>query len=151
MTNETLKIRIAKTGDYSACLPLFMSLHRGDLGPSFQSVFEDYVNGEDGIVLVAEQSQNVIGILAGSYHLDIDWEGKTAKIDAIIINERCRRKGIGTRLTKYFIRKARNDGCKAVKSRVNTKNLTAQSFHESLDFERANTYEYFLDLPKKPK
>lgn len=146
MENRSLKIRIAKASDYSACLPLFITLHRGDIGPSFKVIFEDYVNREDGLVLIAEQADSVIGILAGSYHLDIDWEGNTAKIDAIIVDERFRRKGIGTRLAEYFTRKAKNDDCKAVKSRINTKNVIAQSFHESLGFVRANTYEYYLDF-----
>jgi ribosomal protein S18 acetylase RimI-like enzyme len=76
--------------------------------------------------------------------MDIDWEGKTARIEAIIVDEKHRRTGIGKRLTHHFFTLAKGQACKAVKSRVNTKNRTAQKFHESLGFERADTYEYNL-------
>jgi len=87
-----------------------------------------------------------MGVLAGSYHLDIDWEGRTAKIDAIIVNGAYRRKGIGRALAKQFIVMTKRKNCKAVKSRINTKNVIAQKFHEVLRFTKADTYEYFLDL-----
>ena len=148
MKHEPFTIRKAKANDFSACLPLFKSLYHGDIGPDFNHTFEDFVNNKESTVLLAEKSSKVIGILIGSYHLDIDWEGKIAKIDAIIINENFRRSGIGKKLTNYFIVEARDRKCKAVVSRVNRKNRIAKIFHTSLGFARANTYEYILDLQK---
>jgi ribosomal protein S18 acetylase RimI-like enzyme len=146
MKDEPFIIRKAKANDFSACLPLFKSLYHGDIGPDFKHTFEDFVNNHESIVLLAEQSNKVIGILMGSYHLDIDWEGKTAKIDAIIINENSRRTGIGKRLMNHFITEAKDRKCKAVVSRVNKENRIAQIFHENLGFTKANTCEYILDL-----
>jgi len=78
--------------------------------------------------------------------MDIDLEGRTARIDAIVVGEKHRRTGVGGQLAKELIELVRRRGCKAVKSRVNRKNGVAQRFHESLGFGRADTYEYALDF-----
>jgi ribosomal protein S18 acetylase RimI-like enzyme len=142
-------IRKAKVGDYSLCLHLLTSLYHGDIGAGFKSVFESYVVGDNNAVLLARSEDGVIGILVGSYQMDIDWEGKTARIEAIIVDKKHRRAGIGEQLARCFILLAEKQKCKAVKSRVNRKNTRAQSFHESLGFVRADTYEYVLDFPSK--
>ena len=98
------------------------------------------------MVLLAQSRREVVGILIGSCQMDIDWEGRTARIDAIVVSEKLRRTGIGRQLAKSFIKLAQRQGCKAVKSRVNVKNAGAQRFHETLGFARADTYEYTLDL-----
>ena len=144
------KIREAKVDDYSACLPLLTALYHGDIGPDFRRTFEDFVESEYGIVLIAENTK-VLGVLVGSYHMDIDWEGKTAKIDALIVDEPYRKQGTGTELMRYFLAEARRKDCKAVKSRINTENFVAQEFHKTLGFTKAKTYEYFLDFAHPPE
>ena len=79
MKNELVKIRTGKISDYFLCLPLFKTLYHGDIGSNFQQIFEDYV--EEGVIFIAEKHDKVIGVLAGSFQLDIDWEGKTIKLD----------------------------------------------------------------------
>jgi ribosomal protein S18 acetylase RimI-like enzyme len=146
MRKKYASIHEAKVNDYSMCLPLFETLYHGDIGPDFKQTFESYVNNEDGVVLLAEHSNRTIGILVGSYHLDIDWEGRTAKVDALIVDESYRKKGIGKRLVQHFIAIARRKQCKAIKSRINRRNVVAQKFHRSLGFTEAGTYEYFQDF-----
>ncbi len=146
MTISRMTIRNAEVGDYSRCLPLFTLLYHGDIGTDFKKTFESYITGHDSMVLLAQTRSGVVGILVGSCQMDIDWEGRTARIDAIIVGEKHRRTGIGRQLAEEFIKLAQRRGCKAVKSRVNTKNEGAQGFHESLGFARADTYEYTLDL-----
>jgi ribosomal protein S18 acetylase RimI-like enzyme len=146
MVMSKTTIRKAVVGDYSSCLPLLTSLYHGDIGQDFRKAFESYVAGKSSVVLLAHSRGEIVGILIGSYQMDIDWEGKTARIDAIVVNEKKRRKGIGEKLAQSFVTLARRQRCKAVKSRVNMKNQVAQRFHESLGFARANTYEYTLDF-----
>ena len=146
VTTGGITIRNAEVGDYSRCLPLLTLLYHGDIGRDFKKTFTSYVRDGDGMVLLAQTRREVVGILIGSCRIDIDWEGRTARIDAIVVDEGHRRKGIGGRLARNFIKSAQRKGCKAVKSRVNTKNEGAQGFHESLGFARADTYEYALDL-----
>lgn len=146
MKKQFARVGTAKVNDYLECLPLFTTLYHGDIGPNFKQTFEDFVNNEDGVVLLAEYSNKVIGVLVGSFHLDIDWEGKIAKIDALIVDKARRKKGIGKKLAQHFITMARRKQCKAIKSRINRKNIVAQKFHKSLGFTEADTYEYFLDF-----
>lgn len=146
MATRKTVIRKAKVGDYSRCLPLLTSLYHGDIGADFKNTFGSFITGDSSVVLLAQSPSGVIGILIGSYQIDIDWEGKTARIDAIVVDEKHRRTGIGKQLAHYFITLAEEQKCKAVKSRVNRKNEQAQKFHESLGFARADTYEYMLDF-----
>lgn len=147
MTTGKTIIRKAKIGDYSRCLPLLTSLYHGDIGADFKNAFESFATSDNSLVLLAQSNGQVVGVLIGSWQMDIDWEGKTARIDAIIVDEKHRITGIGKQLANYFVTEARGQRCKAVKSRVNRKNKGAQKFHEKLGFARANTYEYVLDFP----
>jgi L-amino acid N-acyltransferase YncA len=144
MTDEQPTIRSAEIADYSACLPFFKLLYHGDIGTDFKLVFKCYV--KEGTILLAEASGRLLGILVGSYSLDIDWEGRIAKIDAVIVDENHRMKGIGKKLVESFLSAARKQNCKAIKSRVNVANVISQKFHEELGFSRADTYEYFSEL-----
>lgn len=146
MKKKHASIREAKVDDYPVCLPLFETLYHGDIGPDFKQTFESYVSNEDDVVLLAEHSNKTIGILVGSCHLDIDWEGRTAKVDALIVDESYRKKGIGKKLVQRFIAIARKKHCKAIKSRINRKNVVAQKFHKHLGFTEADTYEYLQDF-----
>jgi ribosomal protein S18 acetylase RimI-like enzyme len=140
-------IRRAKCDDFSLCLPLLPSLYHGDIGPDFRLTFDSYASRDGGVVLLVQHQDQVIGILIGSFQTDIDWEGKTARIDAIVVQEDCRRAGIGVQLAEGFIALAGEHGCKAIKSPVNVSNQTARGFHESFGFARTDTYEYVLDIP----
>jgi len=146
MKKQSVTFRMAETSDYRVCLPLFEALYHGDIGPRFKQTFESFVSNEGSLVLLAEYSNKVIGVLVGSYHLDIDGEGNIAKVDALIVDQKLRKKGIGRKLMCHFITMARRKKCKAIKSRINRKNIVAQKFHESLRFTEANTFEYFLDF-----
>jgi ribosomal protein S18 acetylase RimI-like enzyme len=146
MKNKSPNIRTAKPDDYYSCMPLLSVLYHGDIGPDFKQTFESFIKNRDCTVLLAEHSSKVIGVLIGSCHIDIDFEGKTAKIDALIVDEAFRRKQIGRSLLCRFVMWARKKHCKALRSRVNMKNKTAQSFHENLGFTKAKTCEYILEL-----
>jgi ribosomal protein S18 acetylase RimI-like enzyme len=63
---KTVEIRVGELADYSACLPLFSLLYHGDIGADFKHTFEEFVENEDGVVLLAERSGKVVGVLVGS-------------------------------------------------------------------------------------
>jgi ribosomal protein S18 acetylase RimI-like enzyme len=146
MGNRSAAIREAKPEDYDACLPLLTLLYHGDIGPDFKSSFEDYVNSENSVVLISECYGRVRAVLIGSHCLDIDWEGETARIDALVVDEKHRRTGIGRELVNHFTKLSKKRNCKAIKSRVNARNEAAQRFHERLGFKKADTHEYFIDF-----
>jgi ribosomal protein S18 acetylase RimI-like enzyme len=139
-------IREAGVGDYSRCFPLLDSLYHGEIGEDLQKTFESYLRSDNAIVLIAVSRYRAVGVLIGSLQMDIDWEGMTAKIDAIAVSREHRGMGIGRHLVNRFVTLAQRRGCKAVKSRVGTKNRASCRFHESLGFSKAPTFEYMLDL-----
>lgn len=146
MDKPGVTIRIANAKDYAKCLPLLTSLYRGDIGPDFRQIFRDYVTETEGVILLAESPDDLVGILVGSFHLDIDWEGRTSRIDAIVVKDAGRRMGTASKLAQCFAEMAKRRNCRAMKSRINTRNVAGQRFHESLGFTKANTYEYVLDF-----
>lgn len=146
--NKTLKltVRSATPNDFERCFPLLEQLYHSDIGPHLNEAFSKFARSKRSCVLMAEQHGKTLGVLIGNYNLDIDWEGNVAKIQALIVEEKNRKKGIGKRLVQRFLQKARQNGCCAVRSRVNRKNKTACLFHEKLGFWQAETYEYILEL-----
>lgn len=141
-----LTVRDATPDDFDKCFPLLEQLYHGDTGSKFKEVFNKLARSKRSYVMVAERHGRTLGVLIGSYYLDIDWEGKVAKIQALIVEEKHRKKGIGKKLVQHFIEKAKQNGCRAVRSRINRKNKNACSFHEKLGFWKAETYEYILEL-----
>lgn len=143
---EKLAVRNAMPDDFDRCFPLLEQLYHGDIGINVKEVFNKLVKNKRSCVMMAEQCGKTLGVLIGSYYLDIDWEDMVAKIQALIVEDKHRNKGIGKRLVQQFLERAKQKGCRAVTSRVNRKNQTARLFHEKLGFEEAETYEYILEL-----
>lgn len=141
-----LTVRDATPDDFDKCFPLLEQLYHGDIGSNFKEVFNRFARGKRSCVIMAEQHGKTLGVLIGSYYLDIDWEGKVAKIQALIVEEKHRKKRIGKKLVQHFTQKAKQNGCRAVRSRINRKNKNACLFHEKLGFWEAETYEYILEL-----
>lgn len=141
-----LTVRDATADDFDRCFPLLEQLYHGDIGNNFKEAFNKLAMSKISCVIMADQHGKTLGVLIGSYYLDMDWEGKVAKIQALIVEEKHRKKGIGKKLVQHFIQKARQNGCRAVRSRINRKNKNACLFHEKLGFWEAETYEYILEL-----
>jgi ribosomal protein S18 acetylase RimI-like enzyme len=111
MLNNELKIRQATTKDWRRTLPLFVRLYPGDIGPDLRKVFTILAMSKESLVLIAEQNQGSVGALVGNYYLDIDWEGKIAKLQAIIVDEKHQNRGIGKKLLQHFLTYAKKNNC----------------------------------------
>jgi ribosomal protein S18 acetylase RimI-like enzyme len=145
-TKNNLTIRHATAKDWDKILPLFEQLYHGDIGPDLRKVFVHFTRDKESLVLIAEQNKKPVGTLVSNYYTDIDWEGKTAKLQAIIVDKKHRNKKIGKKLLQNLLTEAKKHNCKAITSRVNRKNKTARLFHEKLNFEKTQTNEYILQL-----
>jgi ribosomal protein S18 acetylase RimI-like enzyme len=146
MTSDKLTIRQATPKDWKKILPLFTQLYHGDIGPDLKKVFTTLTTSKKNSVLIAEQNEKAVGALIGSYYLDIDWEGKIAKLQAIIVDKKHQGKGIGKKLFHHFQTQAKGNNCRAITARVNRKNKQARGFYEKLNLEEAETNEYILEL-----
>jgi ribosomal protein S18 acetylase RimI-like enzyme len=143
---KQLTIRKATPKDWNKILPLFKQLYHDDIGPNLKNTFTKLTKNNENITLIAEQNQKLLGALIANYYMDLDWEGKTAKLQAIIVDQKHRNKGIGKKLLQHLLTQAKQNNCRAITARVNRKNKIARLFYEKLDFEEARTNEYTLEL-----
>jgi len=109
-------------------------------------VFIKLTQNKESITLIAEQNQKFLGALLANYYLDLDWEGKPAKLQAIIVDKKHQNQGIGRKLIQQFLTQAKENNCQAVTARVNRKNKKANNFYKKQNFEESETNEYILEL-----
>lgn len=146
MQKVALKIRQATSHNWEKILPLFTQLYHGDIGLNLQKTFTHLSKSKQTCALVAEQDEKLVGSVIGNYYIDLDWEGKTAKLQAIIVDEKHRNRRIGKKLFQHFLIQAKENNCRAISARVNRKNRKASNFYETLNFEEAKTNEDILEL-----
>jgi N-acetylglutamate synthase-like GNAT family acetyltransferase len=105
-----IQVREAGNDDLEAVLSLLELLYKGDVGGDFGALVEEYVNSPDHLVLLAVRERPV-GVLVGSYRLDIDFECRAGLVDAVVVSESSRQKGVGRALLLRFRDWARRKGC----------------------------------------
>lgn len=95
-------IRSAREKDFNHIISLLTVLYKDDIGQGLKDIVREYVSFSTHCVLIAIAGNQVVGILIGSYRLDIDYECRAGFIDAIIVDEKMRNHGIGKKLMKQF-------------------------------------------------
>ena len=68
-------------------------------------------NTEKGTILVAEEDNNVVGVITLSYPVAIRCGGRYALIEEFIVSEQMRGKGVGGKLLEAAIREATSKNC----------------------------------------
>ena len=106
-----VKLRIATRDDVGDMMPLFLDLYKRDIGAHFSDVLEEYIGSDSHLVAVAIADARIVGLLIGSYRLDIDYECRAGFIDAIVVDEAYRMQGTGKRLVRNFAEWAKTKGC----------------------------------------
>jgi len=67
-----VEMRTANPGDTEDMMPLLRSLYKGDIGPHFTDVLQEYTASDSHLVVVAAADSRIVALLIGSYRLDID-------------------------------------------------------------------------------
>jgi len=88
-----------------------------------------FTDAYDKIIIVAENSNNVIGFVEGIPISDKEW-----LINALAVLPNYRRKGIGQELVKRLISNLKNKGWKKVSLYVRSNNIPAIKFYQKLGF-----------------
>ena len=108
MTHVT--IRPAERADLEPIISLLRVLYKNDVGQELSGLVQEYLDSPSHLVLLAMRDRP-IGVLIGSYRLDIDYECRAGLVDAIVVEESVRNQGIGRNLVRAFTRWARRRGC----------------------------------------
>jgi GNAT superfamily N-acetyltransferase len=106
-----IQLRTAMKDELPKLIPLFHDLYRGDIGANFLNIVQEYIDSDSHLVAVATVDGAVIGVLVGSYRLDIDYECRAGFVDAVVVHQDYRNRGIGKRLVEHFAEWAKNRGC----------------------------------------
>jgi len=103
-------IRSADRADLEPIISLLRVLYKNDVGQELSGLVQEYLDSPSHLVLLAMRDRP-IGVLIGSYRLDIDYECRAGLVDAIVVEESVRNQGIGRSLVRAFTRWARDRGC----------------------------------------
>ena len=106
-----VELRAASSHEIPDLMPLLRDLYREDIGPYFTDVLGEYIDSANHIVTVAASNVGIVGVLVGSYRLDIDHECRAGFVDAIVVAEEFRGRGIGKRMLRYFAQWAQSRQC----------------------------------------
>ena len=109
MTTD-VTIRPAQPADSESIVSLLRVLYKGDVGDGLIGLVQEYLNSPSHLVLLAIR-ERPIGVLIGSYRLDVDYECRAGLVDAIVIEESVRSQKIGRTLVREFTQWARDRGC----------------------------------------
>lgn len=151
-------IEIPNINDYSKINTLAVKLHdihvkwRPDIFVHSDVIFEvEELKQliEDKYIFVARENEDIVGyILIGPIKEGTKNGYKYRKelpIEAMIVDENLRGKGIGTKLLEHVIKIANENNCTAVRLTVNEENNSARYVYEKLGMKVKNI-AYTLDL-----
>lgn len=125
-----LTVKSAVKADLEDVMILLHVLYKGDVGSQLANIVEEYIDSDRHIVFVGFHNDSPVGILIGTYRLDIDYECRVGFVDAIVVDENMRQQGIGKRLMEEFSGWAKHRDCTVLQ--VLNGNRT---FFEGIGFE----------------
>ncbi len=150
-------IRIANTNDLERLCALFKELHSFHVGINpqkfripddefFRKEITDYLNSNEWITLVHENSEGIDGYAVfKAFNVDSPDENprRICYVHHFMISENSRRKGAGTELFTKIQEMARKVNCDCVRFGVNAANAGAIAFYEKMGMTPATiTMEY---------
>lgn len=106
----TITIRPAKAADEDRCLALLSMLRQAPPEPAWGTVFRQLLDGERGIVLVADEDGALLGSAALSFNLAMRYGGIYAQLEELIVDPAARGRSLGGMLLEAAIAAARDKG-----------------------------------------
>jgi N-acetylglutamate synthase-like GNAT family acetyltransferase len=129
-----VELRVATKQDISELMVTLRELYesRGEgLGANFSDLLEEFVVSDTHLVMLGLVDGSIAGALVGSYRLDIDYECRAGFIDAIVVRQNQRRRGVGRALVSEFAKWAADRGATALQV-LNGR----REFFEGIGFEQ---------------
>ena len=126
---ENIDIRLAINGDY-----LWLNEHDGHIS---DNVLKDKIEKKE--IYIVEKDNEIIGWL----RYNLFWDN-IPFMNMIYFLEEYRKKGIGTKLVKYWENEMKQMGYKNVLTSTQS-NEEAQHFYRKLDYKEIGGFKYFND------
>jgi len=126
-----MTLRTATREDIGDMMPLFDNLYRGCIDPGFPDILEELILSDAHLVVLAIADASVVGVLVGSYRVDIDYECRAGFIDAVVVRRDWRARGVGPALLGEFARWAQSRGATVLQAlNCRRKSFEAIGFRE---------------------
>lgn len=103
---------------------------------AFAQSFDHLIVQDDALLLVADESDRLLGYLLGFDHCTLFANGRVSWIEEIMVRDHSRRRGHGRDLTVQFEHWARSRGSKLVALATRR----AAPFYRALGYEESATY-----------
>jgi GNAT superfamily N-acetyltransferase len=150
MTASSLLIRPATVADLPAVLALYAQPGTDDGEvlsiPEAERVFARFARYPDYTLYAAERSGAVVGTFALLMMDNLGHLGApSAIVEDVMVAPDVHGHGIGQRMMRFAIARARERGCYKVTLSSNLKRERAHAFYEQLGFER-HGYSFRIDL-----
>ena len=136
-------------------LTLQMHNHLGQLVGirfSFDELEDEFYDETDSLdeVYVVEVESEVVGYLSFTHKVfEDEWCGRYYRLDHLIVDEKHRRKGYGTKLFEVMLQKAQNDDANVVADTF-VGNIGTVEFFKRLGFKPFSTI-FILDRKRRLK
>jgi GNAT superfamily N-acetyltransferase len=133
-----LSIRSAAAADTQAVVALLGELGYAVGEPTTGSRLAALLSTGSDPVLIAWLGAEPAGLVA----LHVGWmlarERKVARVTALVVGERARRRGIGRLLLEHAVRLAREAGCEMIELTSGTERLAAHRFYQACGFRSSS-------------
>lgn len=139
-----MRIEIATSADIPDLCDLLSVLfaQEEEFMPNFaaqtKGLDEIIKNPDVGAVLLARQSEEVVGMVNLLFTVSTALGGRVALLEDMIVRSRSRGAGVGTRLLAAAIAFARSQGCKRVTLLTDRMNAAAQHFYAKQGFAESS-------------
>ncbi|RLC64969.1 MAG: N-acetyltransferase [Chloroflexi bacterium] len=137
--HDRVTVRLASVGDSESITVLCHQLGYPTSREEMQQRLEQVLQDERHAVFVAELSD---GRVAGWVHVHLRWlviADLGAEIEGLVVDQSCRRRGIGRLLMQRAEEWARRRGCRAVQLRSNVIRKGAHVFYENIGYSIVKT------------
>jgi (aminoalkyl)phosphonate N-acetyltransferase len=130
-------VRQAEPGDSQDAVRLLLQL---GYDRSATAVEDDLRTGAAGLVYVAVAEERVIGLLALSVHRQFHWGGLVASVEALVVDQTIRSRGVGATLLATGIARAQQEGCILIELHSNRRRRRAHQFYKRHGFDVTSAY-----------
>ena len=131
-----LRIRDARPADAEALAELIRQLGYSASAEAVAARVERLARSGADRVVVAEVGGEVAGLASLHVSLSLEYDAPAAKLSAIVVDERHRRRGIGEALVAELEAEARRRGCCLIFLTTAERRKDAHAFYRRIGFEQ---------------
>ena len=132
-----IKLRDFKKEDSNDLGNLLMQLSDIKIGVDVEELESD----PNFVGIIAEDDGKIIGFGSISFFQSLI-KKKTGVIEDVVVDESCRGKGVGRKITQELIKRAQESGAKLITLTSNPARIPAHKLYESEGFQKRDTGFY---------